>query len=148
MQHLTFQNGPYTLSTDPDRLNLAAIHQFLSTEAYWCRGIPFELVEKAAANSLNFGLYHDEQQVGYGRVVTDFATVAYLGDVYVLADHRGRGLSKWLMDTIRTHPELQGFRRWILLTGDAHGLYQQFGWQPIAEPGKWMEIYGGEYPIL
>ncbi len=144
MKHLYLTNAPYQLSTDPALLQLSTIHQYLSEEAYWCRGIPFERVQKAADNSLNFGIYLDEQQIAYARVVTDYSTVAYLGDVFVLPAYRGRGLSKWLVESIMEHTELQGLRRWILLTGDAHGLYQQYGWESIAHPERWMEVYDKE----
>lgn len=106
--------------------------------------IPFSRVEEAIAHSLNFGLYSKEQQIGYARVISDFTSVAYLGDVYVLPDFRGQGLSKWLMQTIMAYPELQGLRRWILSTADAHGLYKQFGWSPVAFPERWMEVHNRE----
>ncbi|GGB18037.1 GNAT family N-acetyltransferase [Puia dinghuensis] len=144
-----YQDG-FCISTDFDKLNLRAIHHFLSTEAYWCLNIPFEKVKKAAENSLNFGLYDPRgQQIGYARVISDRSTIAYLGDVYVLPEFRGRGLSKWLIGTVMQHPELQGLRRWILLTGDAHGLYRQFGWAAIAHPERWMEVTvsGPPYPL-
>ena len=131
----------FCISTDKTKLDLKAVHHFLSTQSYWCLNIPYEKVEQAAANSLCFGLYHNEQQIGYARIITDYATVAYLGDVYVLPAYRGHGLSKWLMQTIMAHPQLQGLRRWILATKDAHGLYKQFGWVPLANPEKWMEVH-------
>ena len=95
----------------------------------------------AIENSLCFGVYKDEKQIGLARVISDFSTIAYLGDVYIIDGYRGHGLSKWLMETIMCYPELQGLRRWILLTGDAHGLYRQFGWTDIADPSNWMEIH-------
>jgi GNAT superfamily N-acetyltransferase len=132
--------GPYEISADPARLDLEAIHAYL-TRSYWSPGIPREVVERAAAHSLCFGLYHaSEGQVGYARVVTDRASFAYLCDVYVLEAHRGQGLSKWLLDTILQHPELQGLRRFMLATKDAHGLYAQFGFTPLANPARMMEI--------
>ena len=103
--------------------------------------MPFETVKKSIDHSLNFGLYHNEQQIGFARIISDFSTIAYLGDVYILPEFRGRGLSKWLMETITSFPELQGLRRWILLTGDAHGLYKQFGWKNISNPERWMELH-------
>jgi GNAT superfamily N-acetyltransferase len=109
--------------------------------------IPFSRVETAIDHSLNFGLYLKEQQIGYARVITDFASIAYLGDVYVLPEFRGQGLSKWLMQTIMEYPDLQGLRRWILSTADAHGLYKQFGWKPVACPDRWMEVHSGAYPV-
>lgn len=133
--------GGYCISTDQSKLDLKAIHHFLCEEAYWSKGIPYEKVVTAAENSLNFGLFHQDRQIGYARVISDFATIAYLGDVYVLPAFRGQGLSKWLMETIMQHPRLQGLRRWILLTGDAHGLYRQFGWKEISSPEKWMELH-------
>ena len=131
----------YCISTDKSKLDLIAMHNFLSTQTYWCLNIPFERVKKASENSLNFGLYYNNKQIGYARIVSDFSTVAYLADVYVLPEHRGKGLSKWMMNTIMTHPELQGLRRWMLLTADAHGLYKQFGWKEIANPDRYMEIH-------
>lgn len=122
-------------------MDVQLIHGFLCNEAYWSKGIPLTTVEKSIKNSLNFGLFHHDKQVGNARVISDFATIAYLGDVFVLPDHQNRGLSKALMHSVRTHPDLQGLRRWILLTADAHELYRQFGWQPIHQPEKWMEIH-------
>ena len=141
MPDLTLYKNDFCISTQQSKLDLKAIHQFLSEEAYWSKGIPFNKVVTAAANSLNFGLYLNEKQIGYARIISDFATIAYLGDVYVLPEFRGQGLSKWLMQTIQQHPDMQGLRRWILLTGDAHGLYRQFGFTPIAAPEKWMELH-------
>ena len=96
---------------------------------------------RAFDNSLCFGLFHHDKQIGFARVVTDYATMAYLADVFILPAYRGLGLSKWLMETIMTHSDLQGLRRWILLTLDAHGLYRQFGWKDIAIPERWMEVH-------
>ena len=129
----------YDISTDPRRLQLDAIHAYL-TRSYWSPGIPKELVERAIANSLCFGIYLGQAQVGFARVVTDKATFAYLSDVYVLEEHRGQGLSKRLVETIQAHPELQGLRRFLLATKDAHGLYAQFGFAPPASPENLMEI--------
>jgi GNAT superfamily N-acetyltransferase len=130
----------YEISTDPTRLDLEAVQAYLA-RSYWSPGIPREVVERAAANSLCFGLYHDKEgQVGFARVVTDRATFAYLADVYVLEAHRGKGLSKWLMTTIVEHTELQGLRRFMLATKDAHGLYAQFGFAPLANPARMMEV--------
>jgi GNAT superfamily N-acetyltransferase len=130
-----------SISTDRERLNITAIHHFLSTAAYWSNGIPLATVETAVANSLNFGVYDDERQVGFARVVSDFSTVAYLADVFIIPEYRGKGLSKMLMHTIMNHPQLQGLRRWLLGTLDAHGLYKQFGWTSIANPERWMELH-------
>ena len=139
MQIITKQNGDYLITTDKTKLNLKVIHNYLSNESYWSRNIPFEIVKAATENSLNFGLFFKEKQIGYARIVSDFATTAYLADVFVLKEFRGQGLSKWLMEIIMNHPDLQGLRRWILATKDAHGLYKQFGWKPMAAPERWME---------
>jgi ribosomal protein S18 acetylase RimI-like enzyme len=133
----------FTLSTDPGRLDLGAIHAFLST-SYWAEGIPRELLERAVRNSLCFGLYAEEpageRQIGFARVITDMATYAYLCDVYVLPEWRGRGLGTWLMECVMEHPDLQGLRRFSLVTRDAHELYRPFGFTEIAAPGRHMEI--------
>lgn len=134
-----FTPAGYRISTDKTEFDLRMVHTFLSEEAYWAKGIPFETVQKSVENALCFGVFHGTEQVGFARVISDFATVAYLGDVFILPAHRGRGLSKRLMQHVVAHPELQGLRRWILLTGDAHGLYRQFGWKALAAPERWME---------
>ncbi|HJW15721.1 MAG TPA: GNAT family N-acetyltransferase [Flavisolibacter sp.] len=139
MEILTERREDYSITTDLSKLDLPFIHRFLSREAYWSRNIPFEVVQAAANNSLNFGVFHKDGQIGYARVITDYATIAYLGDVFISSEYRGLGLSKWMLQTIMKHPGLQGLRRWILLTSDAHGLYKQFGWTEIASPEKWME---------
>jgi GNAT superfamily N-acetyltransferase len=131
--------GEYSISTDRDRLDVALIHDFLSNRSYWAQGIPIDVVTRSIENSLNFGIYHKDQQVGFARVITDYATVAYLGDVFVLEEHRGQGLSQWLMEEVHTYPSLQGLRRWVLLTADAHGLYEKTGWKRIAKPERYME---------
>ena len=144
MSYRAFYKDGFCISTEQARLDINAIHHFLSTQAYWSLNIPFSKVEETVAHSLNFGLYYNKQQIGYARVISDFASIAYLGDAYVLPDFRGRGLSKWLMKTIMEYPELQGLRRWILSTADAHGLYKQFGWVPVAYPERWMEVHNRE----
>ena len=122
---------PYEISTDPARLDRALIHRWLAEESYWSKQIPRETVERAIANALTFAIYHErEGQVGFARIITDKATFAYLADVFVLEAHRGKGLSKRLMQAIVDHPDLQGLRRWLLATRDAHGLYAQFGFKP------------------
>jgi GNAT superfamily N-acetyltransferase len=131
--------GDYEISTDAARLDFAAIHAYL-TRSYWSPGISRALVERAAAHSLCFGLYRADEQVGYARIVTDRTTFAYLCDVYVLEAHRGQGLSKWLMQTIQAHPDLQHLRRFMLATRDAHGLYAAFQFTPLAHPERLMEI--------
>jgi GNAT superfamily N-acetyltransferase len=132
--------GHYRVSTDPRRLDLDVIHGFLSQRSYWAEGIPREVVERSIRNSLPFGVYDDDALVGFARVVTDHATYAYLADVFVLESHRGHGLSKWLLECVLAHPDLQGLRRWHLATRDAHELYARYGFQPLADPGNLMEI--------
>jgi len=127
----------YTLSVDPARLDLEVIHGFLA-RSYWSPGIPRETVARAIANSLCFGVYHGETQVGFARLVTDRATFAYLADVFVLEPHRGRGLSRALMELILAHPQVQGLRRWLLATRDAHGLYRKFGFSELANPALFL----------
>lgn len=127
------------VSTDKDRLDTGLIHRFLSTEAYWSRGIPRATVEQAIAGSLCFGGYLDERQVAFARVVTDGATFGYLADVFVLPEHRGQGHSKALMAAVMAHPQLQGLRRFSLATSDAHGLYAAFGFATPARPQTLME---------
>jgi GNAT superfamily N-acetyltransferase len=135
------RRGEFLISTDPGRLNLDVIHGFL-TNCYWAKGIPRETVARSIEHSLCFGVYDGSgEQVGFARVVSDFATVAYLGDVFILESHRGRGLSKWMMECITGHPSLQGLRRWILLTRDAHALYAKFGFTPVAKPDRYMELH-------
>ena len=138
--HHAWTKGEFQISTDPARIDLPAIHQFL-TNCYWARGIPIETVRRSIENSLCFGIYCGERQIGFARVVTDRATFAYLGDVFVLQPWRGRGLSKWLMECIMGHPELQGLRRWMLTTRDAHGLYRRVGFSSLSAPERWMEIH-------
>lgn len=128
----------YDISTDPSRLQLDSIHAFL-TRSYWSPGIPKDVVARGIANSMCFGLYQGEAQVGFARVITDNATFAYLADVYVVEAHRGQGLSKRLVEQILAHPELTGLRRFLLATSDAHGLYAQFGFKPLAVPDRMME---------
>ena len=135
-----WRRGEYLISTDKHLLDLSAIHSFLAT-SYWAEDIPFETVKKSIDHSLNFGVYIAGKQVGFARVITDYTTYAYIGDVYILEDFRGRGLSKWLMEVIVTHPDLQGFRRWILLTKDAHGLYKKVGFTGVATPERYMERF-------
>ena len=131
-------DGEFTVTCDPARQDLDAIHGFL-TRTYWAKGISKETVRKSIAGSLCFALLHKGEQIGFARVITDRATIAYLGDVFVLEPYRGRGLSKWLMECVSAHPDLQGLRRWMLATSDAHGLYQQFGFKPLGKPSVFME---------
>lgn len=132
------KNG-FQISTDKRRLDSDAIHKFLSEESYWANNRTYEQTLTAIANSLCFGLFRDDRQIGFARVVSDFSTFAYIGDVFVIEEFRGRGLSKWLMKTIIEHPELQNLRRWLLATRDAHGLYEQFEFSSMRFPERWME---------
>ena len=135
------RRGEFLVSTDHGRLDRDMIYSFL-TNCYWAKGIPREVVERSIEHSLCFGIYDGSgAQVGFARVISDFATVAYLGDVFVLASHRGRGLSKWMMECILEHPALQNLRRWILLTRDAHELYGKFGFTGLKSPDRYMELH-------
>jgi GNAT superfamily N-acetyltransferase len=133
-----------TVSTDPARLDLDVIHGFLAG-SYWAAGIPREVVERAVRHSLCFGAYAEDRQVGFARVISDRATFAYVSDVFVLPSHRGRGVGKRLMAAIVGHPDLQGLRRWVLFTRDAHGLYRQFGFGEARHPDRLMEILAPPY---
>jgi GNAT superfamily N-acetyltransferase len=136
-----WQRGEFEVSANPQRLDVDAVHQFLAQESYWAKGIPRATFEKSVRNSLCFGLFHGNRQIGFARVISDFATIAYLGDVFVTPPYRGQGLAKWLMECVVSHPELQNLRRWILLTRDAHGLYRHIGFTELAQPERWMEIH-------
>ena len=147
---ITHHRPPFVISTDRSRLDIGAVHRFLST-CYWSPGISRERVERAIECSLCFGVYEvsaapagGPSQVGFARVVTDCASFAYLCDVFVLESHRGRGLSKWLMDVIVSHRAVRGVRRFCLMTRDAHGLYAKYGFAPMPEPGRYMEILDRE----
>jgi GNAT superfamily N-acetyltransferase len=129
----------YEIDDDPARLDLEVVYRFLSEQSYWAKGRSRETVERAVAGSLNFGLYQGTAQVGFTRVVTDQATFAWVCDVFVLPEHRGRRLGHWLIETMLAHPGLQGLRRLLLATADAHGVYADAGFAPLREPWKWME---------
>jgi GNAT superfamily N-acetyltransferase len=131
--------GDYEISTDPGRIDVDVVHGFLR-ETYWSPGIPRETVARAIAGSLNFGIYRGDEQAGFARVATDYATFGYVMDVFVLPAHRGKGLSVWLMQTILAHPRLQGFRMWRLATRDAHGVYEKVGFRRVAHPENLMEV--------
>lgn len=137
--HIEKRFQSYRISTDPRCLDVDAIHAYL-TRSYWARGIPRETVATSLASSLCFGLFERESQVGFARVISDRATFAYLCDVYVLEQHRGRGLGKWLIEVVTSHPDLRGLRRFVLATLDAHGLYEKFGFVPLNKPEIFMEI--------
>ncbi len=127
------RKGSYFISTDIALLHIEVIHNYLSKESYWAANIPRTVVEKSISNSLCFGVYDNDIQIGFARLVTDKATFAYLADVFIIEAYQKKGLSKWLMEVIQSHPELQGLRRWMLGTRDAHGLYEQFGWTVLDE---------------
>ena len=132
------RNG-FTISTDKARLDVPAIHDFLANFSYWARNVPLSTVQKSIENSLCFGIYDGNRQVGFARVITDYAVFAYLADVFILEAYRGRGLAKWLIACIVSYPELQSLRRWMLATKDAHGLYAQYGFNPLSKPERFME---------
>jgi GNAT superfamily N-acetyltransferase len=135
----SWERGDYLISTDRSRLDIALIHNVLSETTYWAIGRKVDVVQRSIENSFPFGIYKGNNLVGFARVVTDYATFAWIADVFVLPEHRGRGLSKWLMEVILSHPQLQGFRRWVLATKDAHSLYARFGFIPLHRPERWME---------
>ncbi|MBO9199201.1 MULTISPECIES: GNAT family N-acetyltransferase [Niastella] len=130
----------YTINTDKATLSLEYIHQYLSEQSYWAKGIPLHTVKRSIENAICFGVYKDAQMVGFARVITDCATFGYLADVFIDETCRGEGLSKWLMEVILTHPDLQGLRRFMLATRDAHGLYRQFDFTELANPEYMMAI--------
>lgn len=138
-----WQHGDYLISTDKAKLDIDVIHGFL-TMAYWSIGIPRATVERALEHSLSFGVYRGAQQVGLARVITDYATFAYIADVFILEPFRGQGLSKWLMEVVAAHPDLQGLRRWILATRDAHELYQKTDFAPLHTPDRFMEKFDAD----
>jgi GNAT superfamily N-acetyltransferase len=139
--HLLARRGELFISTDPALLDVAVIRDFMANQSYWAPGIPLQTQQRALDGSLCFGLYSQSKQIGLARVVTDRATFAWLCDVFVLDEYRGRGLSKWLMECVLAHPDLQGLRRFLLGTRDAHGLYTRFGFKPLADPTRFLEIH-------
>lgn len=136
---ITFDN--FIITTDTSKMDIIAIHDFLSKHSGWSDNIPFEKVETSIYNSLNFGLFYNNKQIGFARIISDFSTIAYLGDIYVLDDFRGQGLSKKLMDVVMRHPKLQGLRRWILLTSTADWLYEKYGFTKLPKPELYMELF-------
>ncbi len=133
-----WQRGEYVISTDRQRIDLNMVHDFLANVSYWAQGRPLEVMRRAIENSIVFGIYDGDRQVGFARVVTDYATFAWLCDVFVLENARGQGLGKWLIECVVAHPELQNLRLWLLGTKDAHGLYEKYGFRVVEEPGRWM----------
>jgi GNAT superfamily N-acetyltransferase len=140
MNDNSFIKKGFSISTDKALLDFDMIYNYLDKESYWSKGIAPETLRKAINNAMCFGVYHEKKQIGFAKVVTDKATFAYLADVFIIEQYRGLGLSKWLMQTIIQHEELQGLRRWMLATADAHGLYAQFGFSPITRADRFMEI--------
>lgn len=136
---MEWHRNNYTISTDPARLDIELVFGYLHNQSYWAKERPRDRVERSIQHSENFGVYHGDAQVGFARVVTDYATFAYLCDVFILPAEQGHGLGKWLMEVIMAHPELQGLRLWYLRTRDAQGLYKQFGFTEIQDPSRSME---------
>jgi GNAT superfamily N-acetyltransferase len=134
-----YRRGDYVISTERSRLDLNVIHDFLTNSSYWAVGRSFETVKRSIEHSLPFGLYKDGRQIGFARVVTDYATFAWVADVFILEEARGQGLGTWLVEVMLQHPELQGFRRWTLATKDAHEIYRRFGFSELRRPERWME---------
>lgn len=141
-----WRRGEYAITTNPSRLDLGVVHSFLKG-SYWAQGVPREVVERSVKNSLCFGIYRGDEQLGFARVTSDRATFAYLADVFVLEEHRGRGLGKWLVEVVLSHPELQGLRRWMLATADAHELYQGYGFRGLESPEIFMERKDSSYGV-
>ena len=143
----TAEKDGFIISTDKQKLDISSIHRYLSKEGYWSKNISLDIVKRSIEHSICFGIYHEDGQIGFARVITDKATFGYLADVFIINEYRGRGLSKWLMQCILTHPELQEFRSWLLGTKDAHGLYSQFGFKPLEHPERYMRYsLFTEYP--
>ena len=138
-QFIETHRDQFTISSDSARLDIEVILDFF-TRAYWTKGRPRERTERALENSLVFGVYEGKKQIGIARVISDYSIFAYICDVFIHEDYRAHGIGKWLMETIMSHPDLQGLRRWTLVTRDAHGLYEQFGFSSLANPDGWMEI--------
>ncbi|MGD9900544.1 MAG: GNAT family N-acetyltransferase [Calditrichaceae bacterium] len=139
-----YRDGDILISADKSKLDLKVIHGFLS-KTYWAEGITQDLVQKSIDHSLCFGVYHKNRQIGFARIISDFTTFAYLADVFILKDFRGKGLSKKLMDCVLSHPDLQRLRKWMLATLDAHGLYKQYGFRQLKNPEYMMELHNPDY---
>jgi GNAT superfamily N-acetyltransferase len=138
--HEIARQAEFVISTDPALLDLNLIHHFLANRSYWAEGRPKEIVRRSLEQSLCFGLYEQGQQIGFARVVTDRATFAWVCDVFILDAYRGRGLGKWLLGSVLAHPDLQGLKRLLLATRDAHGLYSRYGFSPLADPTRFLEL--------
>jgi GNAT superfamily N-acetyltransferase len=133
------RKGEFSIDTSKKKLDIGLIHSYLSERSYWATGRSRTTIERSIRNSLAFGIYHADQQIGFARVITDYATFAWIADVFILEEFRGKGLSKWLMEVMLSHPRLQKFRRWVLATKDAHELYRRFGFTELQKPERWME---------
>ena len=140
---MDFIKDGFTISTEKEKLDIDLIHSFL-TRSYWAEGISKEIIGRSVEGALCFGVFENEKQVGFARMITDRATFAYLADVFIIEEYRGRGLSKWLMEVIMSHPDLQGLRRMVLVTRDAHELYKKFGFTPLNNVDRWMHIHQPE----
>jgi GNAT superfamily N-acetyltransferase len=138
---MEWRRGDFSVSDDPGRIDRARVHEFIARESYWAKGIPRDVMDRAIDHSISFGLYHGARQLGFARVVTDRSTFAYLCDVFVEEDERGAGLGKWLVECIVAHPDLQGLRRFSLMTRDAHELYRRFGFKPMSDATRYLEIH-------
>jgi GNAT superfamily N-acetyltransferase len=141
---MDWQKENFIISDEKEKLNAEYIHDYLSNRSYWAENIPLETVKRSIDGSICFGMYDDGKQIGFARVVTDKATFGYLADVFIDEDFRAQGLSKWLMEIIMAYPELQGLRRWMLGTKDAHSLYEKFGFEPLENPKRIMHIYNAD----
>jgi GNAT superfamily N-acetyltransferase len=139
MNMVEYRCGEYLVSTDRALIDIEVVFEVL-TNSYWANGIPRGVIVRSIENALCFGIYKGREQVGFARVISDFATYAYIGDVFIVESHQGRGLGKFLMESILKHPQLQGLRRWSLVTRDAHGLYEKFGFEALKAPENYMEI--------
>lgn len=139
MKNVISRKGEYSITTDIDMLDMEMIHKYLSEESYWAQNIPMRLVKQSIENSLNFGIFHKTEQIGFARLITDKTTMAYLCDVFIIKTYQKKGLSSWLMETIVNYPELQGFRLWILLTSSADWLYEKYGFVQPKQPEYYME---------
>jgi len=137
---MNLKKGKYSIVTDNSKMDIKMIHGFLS-RSYWAENIPIETVQRSIEGSLCFGVFDNEKQIGFARLVTDRATFAYLADVFILEEYRGQGLCKWMMEAVMAYAELHGMRRVMLATRDAHGLYAQFGFTPLTNVDRWMEIH-------
>ncbi|MBS1532859.1 MAG: GNAT family N-acetyltransferase [Bacteroidetes bacterium] len=141
MNDKAFREKGYRITNDKNQIDFDRVYHYLEHESYWAKGVTAERLRTAIDNSMCFVILKQNELAGFARVVTDQATFAYICDVFILEEHRRLGLSKWLIQTIVQHPDLQGLRRWSLATLDAHSLYEQFGFVPLSKPERWMEIY-------